>query len=681
MAFRRSALLLVLAVALPSRAGQLAAQPVQASVARAIAQVYPALVQIQVLSPEHSAGREHRQESAGSGIIISPDGMVVTNHHVAGKAVMLRVTLSSKEELDAELVGTDAFTDIAVLKLDLSSRRPGSPPLPSAHFGASSALKTGDTVLAMGCPFALSQSVTQGIVANKNLIVARSLGPRMMLDGEDVGALVKWIGHDAAIAPGNSGGPLVNLDGEVVGINELGIGPLGAAIPSELVRVVAEELIAHGKVRRAFIGAELQQLLRTPNATEPEAPGVLVSGVLAGSPADHAGVQAGDVLLAVDGASVQARFREELPNINLLLLSKPIGAQVALLVKRSEKQLTLTVQTELRDDAERNSKDSAELGVTVRSITKLMAREMNRPDTRGVLVMSVRPGGPADQAVPPLQRGDVLAEIGAKPVPDEAAFFASIKELAPAGAPPQPRVLAFERENEKLLTVAEVGLRTQAPPAAEARKAWLPVATQVLTRKLATALGIKGKRGVRVTQVFPRSTADAAGFRIGDVITQVDGVAVEASEPHDAAVFDAMIRAYKLGAKAEFTVLRDGKPLAISAVLDEGPAQEHEMLTYEDLPLEFHARDLSLFDRVRRHLADNFQAVLLTQVESGGWASVGGLRGDDLVLSVDGQRITQIADIEAQMQAVAKRHPKQVVFLVRRGAHTLFVELLPKWKS
>src|SRR5476649_581203 len=172
MAFRRSALLLVLAVALPSRAGQLAAQPVQASVARAIAQVYPALVQIQVLSPEHSAGREHRQESAGSGIIISPDGMVVTNHHVAGKAVMLRVTLSSKEELDAELVGTDAFTDIAVLKLDLSSRRPGSPPLPSAHFGASSALKTGDTVLAMGCPFALSQSVTQGIVANKNLIVA-----------------------------------------------------------------------------------------------------------------------------------------------------------------------------------------------------------------------------------------------------------------------------------------------------------------------------------------------------------------------------------------------------------------------------------------------------------------------------------------------------------------------------
>jgi serine protease Do len=674
---------LILAVALRSQAESApppAAQPVQASVARAIAQVYPALVQIQVLSPEHSAGREHRQESAGSGIIISPDGYVVTNHHVAGKAVSLRVTLSSKEELDATLVGTDAFTDIAVIKLDLTSRRKDAPPLPSARFGASEALKVGDTVLAMGCPFALSHSVTQGIVANKDLIVTRALGPRMMLDGEDVGALVRWIGHDAAIAPGNSGGPLVNLDGEIIGINELGIGPLSAAIPSELTRAVADELIAHGKVRRAFTGAEFQQLLRTANATSPEEPGVLVSGVLAGSPAASAGLQAGDVVLAVDGAKVQARFREELPSVNLLLLTKPIGAKVSLLVKRGDKQLPLTVTTELRDDAQRNLKDSEELGVTVRPISALMARELDRPDTKGVLISGVRPGGPADQAVPALQRGDVLLEMAGKPVADEAVFFALIKELTPPG-PPQPRVVAFERENQKLLTVAEIGLHKPQPPAADARKAWLPVATQVLTRKLATALSLKGKKGVRVTQVFPRSAAVTAGFKVGDVITHIDGLAVEASEPHDNTVFDAMIRAYKLGSKAEFTVLRDGQPLKLTAELDEGPQQEHEMRTYEDVPLELHARDLSLFDRVRRHLTDELKAVLLTQVEAGGWASVGGLRADDLVLAVDGQHINQISDLEAQMQAVAKRHPKQVVFLVRRGAHTLFVELLPKWKQ
>jgi serine protease Do len=666
---------LILAVALQVRAEP----PAQASVARAISQVYPALVQIQVLSPEHSAGREHRQESAGSGIIISPDGYVVTNHHVAGKAVSLRVTLSSKEELDAELIGTDAFTDIAVIKLDLSARKKGALPLPSARFGESAALKVGDAVLAMGCPFALSHSVTQGIVANKDLIVTRALGPRMMLDGEDVGALVRWIGHDAAIAPGNSGGPLVNLDGEIIGINELGIGPLSAAIPSELAKAVAGELIAHGKVRRAFTGAEFQQLLRTVNATEPEDPGVLVSGVLAGSPADRAGMKAGDIVLAVDGTNVQARFREELPSFNLLLLTKPIGAKVSFVVKRGDKQLPLTITTELRDDAQRNLKVSEELGVTVRPITALMAREMDKSDTKGVLVAGVRPGGPADQAVPSLQRGDVIAEIAGKPVADEAGFFALIKELAPPG-PPQPRVVAFERENQKLLTVAEIGLRQPQPPPADARKAWLPVGTQVLTRKLATALGLKGKKGVRITEVFPHSQAATAGFRIGDVITHIDGIAVEASEPHDSPVFDAMVRAYKLGSKAEFTVLRDGKPLQLTAELDEGPKQEHEMRTYEDVPLELHARDLSLFDRFRRHLAEDFKAVLLTQVEAGGWASVGGLRSDDLVLAIDGQRINQVSDLEAQLQAIAKRHPKQVVFLVRRGAHTLFVELLPKWK-
>ena len=668
---------LIFAVALRLQAEP--AQPVQASVARAISQVYPALVQIQVLSPELSAGREHRQESAGSGIIISPDGYVVTNHHVAGKAVSLRVTLSSKEELDAELIGTDAFTDIAVIKLDLSARKKGAPPLPSARFGESAALKVGDAVLAMGCPFALSHSVTQGIVANKDLIVTRALGPRMMLDGEDVGALVRWIGHDAAIAPGNSGGPLVNLDGEIIGINELGIGPLSAAIPSELAKAVSGELIAHGKVRRAFTGAEFQQLLRTANATEPEDPGVLVSGVLAGSPAERGGMKAGDIVLAVDGTNVQARFREELPSFNLLLLTKAIGAKVNFLVKRGDKQLPLTVTTELRDDAQRNLKVSEELGITVRPITALMAREMDKPDTKGVLVAGVRPGGPADQAVPSLQRGDVIAEIAGKPVADEAGFFALIKELAPPG-PPQPRVVAFERENQKLLTVAEIGLRQPQPPPADASKAWLPVGTQVLTRKLATALGLKGKKGVRVTEVFPHSQAATAGFRIGDVITHIDGIAVEASEPHDSSVFDAMVRAYKLGAKAEFTVLRDGKPVQLTAELDEGPKQEHEMRTYEDVPLELHARDLSLFDRFRRHLAEDFKAVLLTQVEAGGWASVGGLRSDDLVLAIDGQRIAQVSDLEAQLQAIAKRHPKQVVFLVRRGAHTLFVELLPKWK-
>ncbi|MBS2026097.1 MAG: trypsin-like peptidase domain-containing protein, partial [Deltaproteobacteria bacterium] len=292
--------------------------PAAQSVDRAISKVYPALVQIRVLTVDHGSGRARKFEASGSGVIISPEGYVVTNHHVAGRAVSMRVTLSTKEELEATLVGTDPLSDIAVLKLDLSSRRAGAPPLPSAAWGNSSALKIGDTVLAMGCPLALSQSVTEGIVANKDMMLPRMFSGRFMLDGEDVGSLVKWIGHDAAIQPGNSGGPLVDTAGDVVGINEIGLGSMSGAIPSDLAKAVAAELIAKGKVKRAWIGADFQPLLKEA-AQSPDAKGILVAGVIAGSPAEEAGLRAGDIVLALDGAPVAARFREELPAFNLLL--------------------------------------------------------------------------------------------------------------------------------------------------------------------------------------------------------------------------------------------------------------------------------------------------------------------------------------------------------------------------
>src|SRR5208283_3807223 len=212
---------------------------------RAIARVYQSLVQIHVLTAYSEGGRERKFQASGSGVIISADGHVITNHHVVGKATSIRVILPTFEELEAKLVGTDPLADIAVIQLDLSKRPPGAPPLPVAHFGESSALRVGDTVLAMGCPLALSQSVTRGIVANTDVRIPRALE----LDGENVGSVVKWIGHDAQIFPGNSGGPLVNLDGEIVGINELGIG-LAGAIPADLARVVAEQLIAKGHVDR-----------------------------------------------------------------------------------------------------------------------------------------------------------------------------------------------------------------------------------------------------------------------------------------------------------------------------------------------------------------------------------------------------------------------------------------------
>ena len=178
----------------------------------AVQAVYPALVRIHVVAEEGGAGRMQKGRASGSGTIISPDGYILTNHHVAGRATRITVRLADRQELRATLVGTDPLADLAVLKIDRKDLRNPAAPLPVAKFGDSSALEVGDAVLAMGSPAGVSQSVTQGIVANTEMIAP---GGAMRLDGESVGELVRWIGHDAVIFPGNSGGPLVNLKGEM----------------------------------------------------------------------------------------------------------------------------------------------------------------------------------------------------------------------------------------------------------------------------------------------------------------------------------------------------------------------------------------------------------------------------------------------------------------------------------
>ena len=246
-------------------------------VQKIVEQVKPSLVRIQVVTGESSGGRETKAEAFGSGAIISASGYVVTNHHVAGNARWISCTLSDKRQIEAKLIGTDALADIAVIQLD-----PAFGPYPIASWGDSSTLRVGDPVLAMGSPLALSQSVTSGIISNTELVMP-GVYSSFVLDGEDVGSIVRWIGHDAAIHPGNSGGPLVNLRGEIVGINEIELG-LSGAIPADLAREVATQLIEKGKVLRAYTGIELQPRLQQDTRTT----GVLVSGVLAASPAARA---------------------------------------------------------------------------------------------------------------------------------------------------------------------------------------------------------------------------------------------------------------------------------------------------------------------------------------------------------------------------------------------------------
>src|SRR6267378_3514191 len=229
----------------------------------AIAKVKPALVRIRVVTNEYNEGREVKMQAVGSGAIITKDGYLITNHHVAGHGIRMFCTLWNREEVEAELVGTDPLTDISVLKLKSGTPRDFTP----ARFG--------DSVLAMGSPMALSQSVTLGIVSNTEMIMPRFFGPfaRFKLDGEDVGTLVRWIGHDAPIYGGNSGGPLVNLRGEIIGINEISLG-LAGAIPGNLAKSVANQIMAEGKVHRSWLGIDVQPRFKSSK----DGRGVLIAG-------------------------------------------------------------------------------------------------------------------------------------------------------------------------------------------------------------------------------------------------------------------------------------------------------------------------------------------------------------------------------------------------------------------
>jgi serine protease Do len=282
--------------------------PDESAIETALAQVSPSLVRIHVVAYSYEEGREVKREASGSGTIISREGHVLTNHHVAGRTRTLMCTLANREEIPADLVGTDPLSDIAIIKL-----RPDKPrTFPAAHFGDASKLKVGDPVMALGSPLALSQSVTMGIVSNTEMIMPGLFWPfnRMTLEGEDVGSIVRWIGHDAAIYGGNSGGPLVNMSGEIVGVNEISMG-LAGAIPSDLAQEVATALMRDGKVHRSWIGLDVQPLLKSSAVQS----GALIGGAVEGSPAAAAGFVAGDVLLKLDGRDVNVRFAEELPPV------------------------------------------------------------------------------------------------------------------------------------------------------------------------------------------------------------------------------------------------------------------------------------------------------------------------------------------------------------------------------
>ncbi|MCX8089399.1 MAG: PDZ domain-containing protein [Verrucomicrobiae bacterium] len=664
----------------------------QAELDRVIAKVRPALVRIRVVTTDYFEGREVKMQAVGSGAIITRDGYLITNHHVAGHAVRVFCTLWNREEIEAEVVGTDALTDITVLRL-----KPDKPmeftPVP---FGDSARLRVGDPVLAMGSPMALSQSVTLGIISNTEMIMPRFWGPfaQLRLDGEDVGSLVKWIGHDAPIYGGNSGGPLVNLRGEIVGINEIKFG-LGGAIPSNLAKAVAEELIARGKVRRSWLGVDVQPRFKRAGPSAPGAvgvaanaasgsaaeAGVLIGGVLPDSPAERAGLKAGDLLLSLAGQPVDVRYDEQMPDFMRLASGLPIGQPVPLRVLRDGRELALQITPAEREDRLPKPKEIKPWGLTARNLSSLLAREMKRPHTNGVVITSVRPGGPSGDAKPPLSERDVLVAVNDTPVRNVEELLALTQKLTAGQHEPVPVVATFERKDKRYLTIVRVGIEELKDPGLEVTKAWLPVETQVITRPIARQLGQPDLKGFYLTRVYPNSTAEKAGLRVGDFIVAVDGEKLTASGAEHEDELSSLIRQYDVGRTVELTVLRGNATLKIPVELVRSPRLPREMKSYRNEDFEFTARDISFFDRAEQQWPETQTGALVTDVKRGSWAELGALYVDDLIVEVDGRPVADVDALRREMERVTTARQSPVIMKVLRGIHTKYLELEPNWKN
>ncbi len=366
---------------------------------------------------EGDKGEEFKQRGLGSGFIISADGYILTNNHVIAESEEIRVTLSDGSDYEAEIIGRDDKSDIALIKIAAKN-------LPYSKLGDSDKLEIGDWVIAMGNPFGFGHTLTQGIVSAK----ARDIG---------AGLYDYFIQTDAAINPGNSGGPMVDMRGHVVGINTAIISTgqgIGFAIPINMVTDILSELKQTGQVSRGWLGVAVQPV--TPEIARATGldgkRGAMISRVYAGDPADKAGIKAGDIIIKVQAGEINNPH-----DLTRMVGSFKPGARIDVTVWRDGKELSLEVRLDERLDehvAELDTLDPGKtgevkdrLGLTVGNITEELARQFNIEDTKGVILLDIDADGLAAEAG--LRRGDVIRELNRQVVRDIDEYQALLNSM------------------------------------------------------------------------------------------------------------------------------------------------------------------------------------------------------------------------------------------------------------
>ena len=360
--------------------------------------------------PHPNIPKEHKEQSLGSGVIVSEDGYIVTNNHVIEKAEEIKVLLSNKKDYKATLIGADPKTDIAVIKIDAKG-------LTALPWGDSNRLKVGEIVFAIGNPFGLNQTVTMGVIS---AVGRANVG---IADYED------FIQTDAAINPGNSGGALINARGELIGINTAilsrtgGYQGIGFAVPSSMARQVMDSLVKYKKVVRGWLGVSIQEV--TSDLAEEfgvmDLKGALVSGVMKGSPADKAGIKQGDVILQYNDKVV-----EDTGHLRNMVSQTPIGTKVKVKLLRQKKEVEVEVliaelpkkmaeaPSRNAENPEENEEESSALtGLVVRELTPDLAARLGIDESeKGVVVVKVDPNSKVFEAG--IRPGDIVLQINQK---------------------------------------------------------------------------------------------------------------------------------------------------------------------------------------------------------------------------------------------------------------------------
>ena len=378
--------------------------------------------------------KKMKQQSLGSGFIINREGYIITNNHVVENAEKIKVKLSDGREFRAKVIGRDSKTDLALIKISSVFEN-----LPTLALGDSEKMRVGDWVLAIGNPFGLEHTVTQGIISATGRVIGS-------------GPYDDFLQTDAPINPGNSGGPLVNLKGEVIGINTAivpGGQGIGFAIPSALAKSITTRLREKGKVVRGWIGVSIQTV--TPELAQSfgmkEAKGALVGEVVKGGPAEKGGIKTGDVIVTFDGKSVKTA--NDLPR---LVAETAVGKSVGVTVVREGKETNLTIKVEEMTEQKMAAQSSAPVqsfGMKVDNITPQWRQQFSIGEKSGVVVVSVDQGSMAGEAG--IQPGDVIKEVNRKNIRSLADYNRSLGRSGKG----QPVLLLLKRGKQTFFVTME----------------------------------------------------------------------------------------------------------------------------------------------------------------------------------------------------------------------------------